>query len=284
MIPKNTTIEQYSHDLYKREKVIVTGFTYKTKRYEMFKRLEGNRDLVRSRKEKIKKSIQRNGYIHNPIVINEKNEIIDGQGRFEALKELDMEIEYVIAPGAGLEQCVALNTSGTLWTMKDYIDSWCEMGNENYIRFRNLRNEYPALPLRPVYMMATGLTRLQERSIKSGGMIVKAEDLNEIRDRLDLLMEAYPIIEKRVAGIKDYYYYAVAFAVEMGANRKRLMEKLEASDIRPATSVKMALNNLSEIYNYNVKNPENRIYLVKDYETKLTGDIKGYERRWGRKG
>lgn len=283
MIPKNTTMEQYCHDLYKKEEVIVTGFTYKTSRYEKFKRLEGNRALVKSRKEKIKKSIQQNGYIHNPIVVNEKYEIIDGQGRFEALKELGMEIEYVIAPGAGLEQCVALNTSGTLWTMKDYIDSWCEMGNENYIRFRQLRSEYPALPLRPVYMMATGLASIQERSIKNGGMVIKAEELNAIRNRLDLLMEVYPIIENRVGGVKDYYYYAVAFAVEMGADRKRLLKKMEETDIRPASTMKMALNNLSEIYNYNVKNPEYRIYLVRDYETKMTGMWKGYSERWGRK-
>lgn len=58
---------------------------YEEKDYSKFKRLENNRDVTESRKEKLKASIA-SGEILNPIIVNEKMEIIDGQGRYEAKK------------------------------------------------------------------------------------------------------------------------------------------------------------------------------------------------------
>ena len=52
--------------------------------YGIFKRLKGNRTVTRSRVEKIKNSINKVGYIKSPIVVNEKREVIDGQGRCQA--------------------------------------------------------------------------------------------------------------------------------------------------------------------------------------------------------
>ena len=82
----------------------ITGNVYQTRDYSKFMRLEGNREVVSKRVVKITKSIQQNGYILNPIVVNEKMQVIDGQGRLEALKGLKMPIDYVIAEGAGLNE------------------------------------------------------------------------------------------------------------------------------------------------------------------------------------
>lgn len=84
---------------------------YCTSDYTVFKKLLGNRVVLEQRKNTIKNSIIENGYVRNPIVVNEKMEIIDGQGRFEALKELKLPIEYVIAYGAGQKECIALNAN-----------------------------------------------------------------------------------------------------------------------------------------------------------------------------
>jgi ParB-like chromosome segregation protein Spo0J len=70
---------------------------YKTKEYNKFKILKGNRTIPRNRVEKIKQSIEEVGCIINPIIVNENYEIIDGQGRFTALQESDKDIYYIIA-------------------------------------------------------------------------------------------------------------------------------------------------------------------------------------------
>jgi ParB-like chromosome segregation protein Spo0J len=63
---------------------------FETRDYGMFKRLKGNRDITTNRVAIIKASIENIGYISNPIICNENMEIIDGQGRYEACKELEI--------------------------------------------------------------------------------------------------------------------------------------------------------------------------------------------------
>lgn len=82
---------------------------YVTKDYSIFKRLVGNRDIPESRISKIVESIQTIGWVHNPIIVNEKMEVIDGQGRLTALQRLKMPIEYIIAEGAGNKECIYMN-------------------------------------------------------------------------------------------------------------------------------------------------------------------------------
>ena len=77
---------------------------YRTTNYGMFRRLLGNRDVTEARISKIVNRIEENGYIESPIAINEKYEVIDGQGRLEALKRLKMPVDYYVVEGAGLKQ------------------------------------------------------------------------------------------------------------------------------------------------------------------------------------
>lgn len=54
----------------KDEKVAYNVYT--TNDYSIFKRLPGNRDIPESRISKIVESIQSIGWVHNPIIVNEK--------------------------------------------------------------------------------------------------------------------------------------------------------------------------------------------------------------------
>ena len=113
----------------------VFALVYEEKDYSRFKRLENNRDVTETRKEKLKASIA-SGEVLNPIIVNEKMEIIDGQGRYEAKKELGLPIQYVISEGAGIKECQKMNKYNTKWTFVDYIQSYATLGNENYINFQ----------------------------------------------------------------------------------------------------------------------------------------------------
>ena len=79
---------------------------YTTTDYGIFKRLVGNRDIPESRISKIVESIQTIGWVHNPIIVNERMEVIDGQGRLTALQRLKMPVEYIVAEGAGNKECI----------------------------------------------------------------------------------------------------------------------------------------------------------------------------------
>lgn len=82
---------------------------YTTSDYSIFAHLKENRDVKEQRVKKIRKSIDSVGYIRNPIIVNEKMEIIDGQGRFEVLKEKGYPVEFIIDEGIGVDECRAMN-------------------------------------------------------------------------------------------------------------------------------------------------------------------------------
>ena len=112
----------------------VVGQIYETDDYSVFRKLAGNR--YTKGEKKIIQSISDVGYVRNPILVNEKMEIIDGQNRFEALKTLGYPIQYIMQAGIGLRECRALNIGQTNWGTWDYIESYAAQGNESYQRVK----------------------------------------------------------------------------------------------------------------------------------------------------
>lgn len=114
----------------------------KTNDYDYFKLLDGNREVLDRRKDKIKKSISDIGYLMNPIIVNEKHEIVDGQGRFLALKEMNMPIYFVVVPGIGIDHCRYLNMYQEKWRNIDYVESYAKH-SKDYMRLLTLIQKYP---------------------------------------------------------------------------------------------------------------------------------------------
>ena len=75
---------------------------HQTTDYSMFQTLEGNRNLNKLHLKRLKNSFQKK-YLLSPIIVNEKFEIIDGQHRFEAGKQLGLPINFLIAPNYGIK-------------------------------------------------------------------------------------------------------------------------------------------------------------------------------------
>lgn len=110
--------------------------------YDMFKKMLGNRDI--KGEAQIIESIQQVGYICTPLIINDKYEVIDGQNRLAALKELGLPVYYIIQPGANIQTCRALNIGQKNWGTLDYIDSYANSGDHtsSYKRLQSLINSY----------------------------------------------------------------------------------------------------------------------------------------------
>ena len=114
---------------------------YQTTKYSLFRYLEGNRALDRVNLKRVKDSIEQE-YLINPIIINEKFEIIEGQHRFEAAKELGLPIYFIQVDGYGLKQTHRLNTISKKWDYLEFAYSYANLGNENYKLFLEFKNKY----------------------------------------------------------------------------------------------------------------------------------------------
>lgn len=257
----------------------ITGNTYRTSDYSIFKRLEGNRAVLASRVSKILNSINAAGYIFNPIVVNELYQVIDGQGRFEALKSLGLPIDFVISEGAGLLECVALNSSGTIWTMADYVDSYCELKRPDYLRLKQILLSHPMLQDRIIINIVNGTASTPSSYIKNGEFKVSAEQAITASEDLSLIEKIYPALKKAPGG-PGYYPYAVAFARHCNADEERLLLTMLRAELDSAPTVRKALDNVSDIYNWKLRDQTKRIYLYSLYEETKANKFSWYSTYW----
>ena len=177
----------------REEKIKVAYNVYTTRDYSIFKRLAGNRDIPESRISKIVTSIQEVGWVHNPIIVNEKMEVIDGQGRLTALQRLKMPVEYVIAEGAGNKECIYMNMNMVNWKLPDFVKSYAEQGNENYQRLMILMDKYANGNLNIISTALYRISKAKLNDIKEGTLQLTEEQYKDAVPRLEFIK---PLLEK----------------------------------------------------------------------------------------
>lgn len=243
----------------------------RTDNLDKFRRLEGNRAILEPRLKKIMKSIEEVGYIMSPILVNDKWEVIDGQGRLEALKRLGMPVDYIMLPGIGINECRAMNIHQTNWGMIDYINSYAEIGNVSYAFLSQAYKAYgKLLGLGPVYYAFTGNYQLFKENLKQGNFKCTTEDYNKAVDRLEYAKRFVPIVTK-ISGRKEFYYMSIMFAFSLkGADIDGLYRKMKEkqAELVPVSNMEYGLGVIEELYNYR-KSPDNKIYFITEYKKDL---------------
>ena len=221
-----------------------------TDEYSKFRKLDGNRDVTKLRVNKIKNSIQKIDYVRNPIVVNEKYEVIDGQGRLQALEELGMPVEYIIAPGTGINECREMNINMSNWKTVDYIESYAELGNVSYMYLRNLCKRFPKIGLNTILFAITGMS-------SSGGGIMKGEfecnpdDYESAIKSLEFVESVKPYLGK-LSGSVCYFMNALIFVFrEEDANNDKVVEVIRKNidKFGDCATVEQSLEYLEKYYN-----------------------------------
>lgn len=241
-----------------------------TKNYSLFKNLAGNRNVDPARVSKIKKSILKNGWFTNPILVNEKMEIIDGQGRYAALKELNMPIEYVVERGIGIECCINMNTAQTNWTIMDYVGSYAERGNENYQRLVMLMEECPGFG---IHTYATALFqqyRFDFDIISKGYLIITPKLLEKAKENLEYLNQMNPYLKGRLPGRLHTLHQAIIIAKNLpGVDPDQLFNKviMRIRNTAGWNTIGAAIQTLEEVYNY--KSKKEYLYIYTLYRQQL---------------
>lgn len=267
---------------------------YETRNYDMFKKLLGNRDVTEQRIAKITESIKNVGYVLNPCVINGKNEIIDGQGRVEALKRMNMPVHYVIDKNAGLEQCVQLNINGTPWKTMDYVKSYVHQGIHDYKNLLDLIETFPNINIDVIAYSVHGKTETRNGSSKdirkhlggrstliTGNFTCTDNEMKEAFTKLEYA-QAFVDIAKSVPGSSTHFLKAVIFAAfATKANKQRLYEKCYElqQDMMPFTNLRTALVTISKLYNKSCRKP---IDFEAEYITFCAARDAAYKSRWAK--
>ena len=244
------------------------SYVFSSSDYGGFKKLNGNRSVLDQRVTRILNSIKERGWIRNPIIINEKREIIDGQGRFEALQRLGMPIEYVISEGATIDDCIALNIKQQNWKPADYIRCYAEMGSKDYQKLEKLIADYKSKLLQnSICSIAADMSPSGtfNSCIQSGRLRISSSD-DDLKKKLDFASEAMKIIGTD-RGRERTWIGAFRFLCASGImDMETMLEKLRkyVAMLSVSVNTEQALAALDKIYNYNARG--DRVYFVAEFD------------------
>lgn len=119
------------------QKVENVNIVYKTYDLSIFKEIEGNRVPNLQHIRRLVYSIESSGMKCNPILVNEKMQVIDGQHRLLAAKECKTFVYFIILNGYNLKDVHVLNLNQKNWSKHDYLQGYAKMGIESYVKLQN---------------------------------------------------------------------------------------------------------------------------------------------------
>lgn len=169
----------------------------RTTDYSKFKMLKANRPLTESHVSGIMKSIEVNGswLQDEPVLVNEDLEVVDGQHRLEAHRRLELPVYYTVVYGVGIERAHVMNRARRNWTLVDWMNSYANGGNSNYVRFVKLFEDNEEF--RPAVIMCAcadkPLAKSLAKSFRAGDFILNEDDAKRTQQRLDMLAELHEI-------------------------------------------------------------------------------------------
>lgn len=261
---------------------------YSTENYDQFVLMKENRAIKGARIAKVRKSIEKNGYVFNPIIVNEKMEIIDGQARFEVLREKGLPIQFIVKEGLGARECIALNTTVSVWTIKDYVESYMNQGSKDYERLWYLLDKYSTYGINCMDLMFAihGQASVPMNAIKDGEFVCSEEQQEEADKLLNQLRLFMPSMQRAKKGKTQLMDIAIMFVLRMElAKCKKLLEKFDkyiGSEIAPHfTTQDGAFETLDAVYNYKAST---KVHWGIDYEKYQMGKYSWYKAKYGKHG
>ena len=240
---------------------------YRTDDLSRFNRLACNRRVNPHRLAQLKASITEHGFIGGPIVVNEKYEVIDGQGRLLACQEVKSPIEYIIRPGLGIDDCITLNQNGTTWKLDDYILSYAERGIEDYIRLFDLMPAVGDKRLRGTTTVlrlcgCCGAKGYETKKVQDGLFKMNTEVAAKVGWVYQFL-EAHADDIFSAKGRPEMFARAIAFAlVWTKATPQRMGQVLKERIylVQAVGTIKDAIEEVDKLYNWHLR--ENAVDIV----------------------
>ena len=115
----------------------INAEVFYTRNYDKFKIMEDNRDISDKHVAQLIQNIRDRGQLQ-PIIINEKNEIIDGQRRFRCCKLLGIPVMYLVSHKTTIKDVLMINTSQKSWSSLDYLKAYSHTNHWNHMEYKKI--------------------------------------------------------------------------------------------------------------------------------------------------
>lgn len=223
--------------------------------YGLFKSMDGNRSVSKGHVESLKRSFVDYPELiaAQPVLVNEDLEIIDGQHRFEAAKELKLPINYIKVKGLGVDEARKLNVTQRKWIPMDYASSYAGSGSEDYATYIQLREEYEI----PHNVLLAAISR--NRANNAGRMFKLGEfHIDDMAGSVERLQKLRQVQQLTRLPLISPLCYALLQVMEMETfDWERFIKKLETTNgaqFLRYSQIKDYLRAIEDTYNYGVVN------------------------------
>jgi len=225
--------------------------------YYLFKSIDGNRNKNLLHINRLKKSMNEN-YLFTVIIVNENYEIIDGQHRFDVIKELKLPLHYIICQGYGLNEVHILNQNSKTWNADDYLTGYCNLGNKEYIKYREFKETYD-IGHNECMTLLTGITTKSQVDIFYTGTF-KIKNYNEACKTIEKIL----LIEPYYTGVKrrSFIYAMLQLFKNPNFEFTEFLQKLKCQPTALVDCVNTSqyVSLIEEIYNYRRREKVNLRY------------------------
>jgi len=247
----------------------VSDVVYTTTNLNIFKFMDdGNRPVDKKHVNQLKDRLSEK-YLRTIIKVNDNMEIIDGQHRYNAIKELNeenekkglplMSIEFIICKNYGIEECCQYNGKSKNWSNKNITEGGKSLDIEEYKIYDKFVKEFN-LPHNVTVGLLTGITTNAKNSDEFKNLKLEIKDVNESLDNANKIID---IVNTGVIPIGRADQPISVFGLALldilkvdGYDHNRMVRKCkeyverEGRSLRRLTNITEPLIEFEEIYNY----------------------------------
>ena len=225
---------------------------FRSKNYDRYKSNDLNRELKQPHLKWLMEQMLKYGYIKGkPIIVNEKNEIIDGHHRFLAAKSLGIPVLVQICKGMKDEDILQVNQDQINWDKHNYTGFWAKKGNQHYKAIQDFMIANPKFKMTQTLILLSNEPNAHPKSeaFQKGKFITKSyakaqEYANWINEIANTFNKAYTSKFISALIVCDMKCKEFSF--------KDFIEKLQKfpDKMQPRISTRNYVENIQEVYNY----------------------------------
>jgi hypothetical protein len=231
----------------------IIGSVFETYNYELFSFFEENRGINPANVERIKKSMQEKRLL-NPIIVDSQLNIVDGQHRFTASKELGLSIQYIIDKNATIEDIPRLNTITKTWKQVEYLNYYRKREYKSYKKMYEFMLQHNLKITEALYLLSGNDDGRTIHTFKTGELSIKdiiksnylAAQWNNIKNINPKLNTSFLRTLKALTKIERFNIDE--FIHKVNLNPTKLV---------PCSTSKLRKQLIEEIYNYKRRNKVN---------------------------
>jgi len=224
-----------------------------TSDYTIFKLSELNR--VPGHYKKVLESIRENDYtMYQPILVNSKMEIVDGQNRFLACRELGLPVHFIVSEDINIFAAADINRASKNWSSNDYAEHYAKRGREPYIRLLDLCAKYnQRISVVQQFGKMSNNVNSHAENVKSGNFQFRDDiDIEDFFDHMEDFAPYYKSYYNRDKFVKA----VLKLYMKKGYKKDVMKSKLRMASgiVHEQPRVDMMSEELVKLYNYKSKN------------------------------